>query len=168
MCLDSCLGSYLCLKANGNIVRRPNRMICLQTWADGDFLRFLVVFKTFCTKNHSESSKNEILWTWWLTLESTKKFSVGYQHLLCVFGWLIRIISISQSKREHRTTSQSHYMLANVSWWRFFTFFSSFQEILHKKAFKIIEKWDFVNMMADFGSTKKFSVGNQHPLCVFG
>ena len=86
VCLHNCLGSYISPKANGSIARRRNRMICLQTWADGDFLRFLVVFKRFCTKNPSKSSKNEILWTWWLTLESEKKFSVGHQHPLCVFG----------------------------------------------------------------------------------
>ena len=47
VCLDSCLGSYLSLKAIENIVRRPNRMICLQTWADGDFLRFLLISSDF-------------------------------------------------------------------------------------------------------------------------
>ena len=67
-------------------------------------------------------SKNGFLQTWCLTLSGAKKFSRAYQHSLCVFASFLMIISIVWSKREHRTTLQSDFMIPNVSWWRFFSF----------------------------------------------
>ena len=61
-------------------------------------------------------------WTCCFTLGGVKKFSVGHHCLTCVLVSFLRTRSIRGNKREHHTTSQKDFNVANVSRCWFFKF----------------------------------------------
>ena len=63
------------------------------------------------------ASKREFSQVTRVTLGSSKKFSVASYDMKFVFARILMIISISQSKRDGRTTRRSDSMVANASKW---------------------------------------------------
>ena len=58
MCLQTSLGSYQSLKANGMTIRRVKRFLWSQMYLNGDFSNFIPIFKVFewfISKNNVKS-----------------------------------------------------------------------------------------------------------------
>ena len=154
VCLQASLWSYLSSEANGSIARRFNPILWFQTWADGDFSVFIPPPEEKVATFLWLPSKNGFLQTWCLTLSGAKKFSRAYQHSLCVFASFLMIISIVWSKREHRTTLQSDFMIPNVSWWRFFSFHTPSEELVAPNG--ILQFWKTQKILTHWTKKWKF------------
>ena len=68
------------------------------------------------------TSKREFSQVTRVTLRSSKKISVASHDMKFVFASFLTIISISQSKRDGRTTRRSDSMVGNASKWWFLKF----------------------------------------------
>ena len=68
-------------------------------------------------RHYATASKREFSQVTRVTLGSSRKFSVASHDMKFVFASFLTIISISQSKRDGRTTRRSDSMVGNASKW---------------------------------------------------
>ena len=61
-----------------------------------------------------------------VTSGPSKKFSVAFYDMICIFTSILMIISISQSNRGGRTTLRTDSTVANASKWWFFQVYTQF------------------------------------------
>ena len=96
-------------------------------------------------------------------MRARKKISIGPHYPTCVLVSFLRIISIRQSKRGGRTTSQSDFTNPNVRRWSFFGFHTTSKQYQAERAQK---KRVLVNDSSVFEGLEIFSIGRHYPICV--
>ena len=111
--LQTCLGPWVSLRANGMVMRPTIPFLLSQTHPNGDFLALIPILSL-------KSSKRECWWMGGLGLRRPRKIFGVLPDMVIMFGDIPRSIAIFQSKREGHTTLHSVFITTNVSiWWNF-------------------------------------------------
>ena len=141
--------SYLLLKVNEVVERRLEQILWLQTQANVDFFKFISNFLLGDLKKRVSQSD-------YSDFRALEKFSLAFHDMKCVFGRLLMIIPICQSKQSGRTTCRSVSTGGNArQWW----FLENHTQILVPPLLFTSKRGFHKVTTVTSGPSKKFSVG---------